>query len=676
MKKMKEMKRMKRMKEMKKMKIYILLLLLIVSASGLQAQVSIGSEAEPAASAVLDLNSGGNGKRGLLLPRIALTSETDAETILSPATGLMVYADGTAGLAAGVYVWDGEKWKGATNEPEPCDVPAQPSVISGTTPVCASTTGLIYSVTNVNGVTYDWTTPAGWSITAGQGTNSITVTSGTEGGSISVTPSNDCGDGTARTLPVTISNKPATPGTITFTPAVANPLNLNGTFTASVAAVTNATSYTWVMPDGSGLEITSGTNTRTVTIKATTSGSKAMTGLTVKANNDCGSSTAKAGAGTLTVNDCTAAPAITAPTADQTIAAVNQNAVSPSLSVTATGNGGAVDYQWQKSTTGTGGWSNVTDGGTVATYSAPTTASGTVYYQCIVTNTCGSTTSKKFTVTVNDCSAAPTISDPTADAIIAVDRNAPSPSLSVTATGNGGAVDYQWQKSTTGTGGWSNVTGGGTAATYNAPTTASGTVYYQSIVTNTCGSTTSAKFTVTVSEFEYSSAGLDLVVGENTYKTWVFPGTLGRWMTSNSKEGTYEFDSYILPASAGYTPGPGERGYYYYPDQASSACPVGWHLPTVNEVGSLSVYLFGCENSNVRVEWFRESAGKKATRSSSNASRLWIGWDDLVSLFPVGAAYDENCDISKSLLSTDYPINHNGSGAPDSAATSVRCIED
>jgi len=99
------------------------------------------------------------------------------------------------------------------------DIPAQPSIISGATTSCQGATGLTYSVTNVGGVTYTWTVPTGWSITAGQGNNSITVTAGTASGNISVTPSNACGNGTARTLAVTTATAPTLPTAGTHTPS-------------------------------------------------------------------------------------------------------------------------------------------------------------------------------------------------------------------------------------------------------------------------------------------------------------------------------------------------------------------------------------------------------------------------------------------------------------------------
>jgi len=68
------------------------------------------------------------------------------------------------------------------------------SAIAGANGVTKGATGLTYSVTPVSGVTtYTWTVPSGWSITKGQGSDSITVTAGTtEGhaGTITVSANN------------------------------------------------------------------------------------------------------------------------------------------------------------------------------------------------------------------------------------------------------------------------------------------------------------------------------------------------------------------------------------------------------------------------------------------------------------------------------------------------------
>lgn len=74
--------------------------------------VGIGTSS-PDASAILDINST---NKGVLAPRISLTSITDATTIPSPATGLLVYNTGTAGLSfAGYVFWNGSQWRGLDN---------------------------------------------------------------------------------------------------------------------------------------------------------------------------------------------------------------------------------------------------------------------------------------------------------------------------------------------------------------------------------------------------------------------------------------------------------------------------------------------------------------------------------------------------------------------------------
>ncbi|HNX43916.1 MAG TPA: PKD domain-containing protein [Bacteroidales bacterium] len=80
-------------------------------------------------------------------------------------------------------------------------IPAQTSAITGNATPCQGSIQS-YSVTDVSGTTYIWTVPADWSITSGQGTSSITLTTGTQNGNITVTPSNNCGSGAATTLGV------------------------------------------------------------------------------------------------------------------------------------------------------------------------------------------------------------------------------------------------------------------------------------------------------------------------------------------------------------------------------------------------------------------------------------------------------------------------------------------
>ena len=75
-------------------------------------------------------------------------------------------------------------------------IPTAAGAITGSLVVCPGATGLTYSVGDVlYATTYTWTVPAGWIITNGQYSKSITVNAGTIGqnGDIYVVTSNQCG---------------------------------------------------------------------------------------------------------------------------------------------------------------------------------------------------------------------------------------------------------------------------------------------------------------------------------------------------------------------------------------------------------------------------------------------------------------------------------------------------
>nr|WP_314490529.1 hypothetical protein [uncultured Chryseobacterium sp.] len=88
-------------------KLMLIALLPVFLSSKMQAQVGIGTTT-PDSSAILHLN---DPKKGLLLTSIALTSATDALTIPSPATGLLIWNNGSGGfIPAGLYFWNNSKW--------------------------------------------------------------------------------------------------------------------------------------------------------------------------------------------------------------------------------------------------------------------------------------------------------------------------------------------------------------------------------------------------------------------------------------------------------------------------------------------------------------------------------------------------------------------------------------
>src|SRR5664280_602703 len=84
-------------------------------------------------------------------------------------------------------------------------LPNTSAITGSATPACSGT-GYIYSVTFTSGSNYLWTVPSGASITAGAGTNSITVTFGTTNGNVTVTETNASGCvGLPKTLAISLA---------------------------------------------------------------------------------------------------------------------------------------------------------------------------------------------------------------------------------------------------------------------------------------------------------------------------------------------------------------------------------------------------------------------------------------------------------------------------------------
>jgi hypothetical protein len=160
----------------------------------------------PHASARLDVT---HTSKGLLLPRLT-SAQRDA--VINPAVGLIIF-NATEGR---IEYWRGNQWMRLM------ELPMQPSTITGPTSVCQGASNVSYSVTNVPGISYNWSySGSGFTITSGAGTHAITgnFSASATSGTLTVTPSNACGNGPARSVSVTVNTSSTAPTSASASPS-------------------------------------------------------------------------------------------------------------------------------------------------------------------------------------------------------------------------------------------------------------------------------------------------------------------------------------------------------------------------------------------------------------------------------------------------------------------------
>ena len=224
------------------------------SANGaiIQGTVGIGNN-NPSAKAILDLTNGSN--KGVLLPRITSSAEAGLTGVSS---GLMFYNTTTNC----VDVYANGSWQSVYC---PCPTLSSP-VVSGPTSVCANSTGNVYTVAAVAGVTtYTWSasgTASNSNIITTSG-NSATVTAPSSGTyNVTCTISNACGAKAVGSTSTMISSS-----SIAW---VANPTSVTEGTNVTYTVTSGQTTYTWD-PTPTGWTVASGggnTNTITYTLPA------------------------------------------------------------------------------------------------------------------------------------------------------------------------------------------------------------------------------------------------------------------------------------------------------------------------------------------------------------------------------------------------------------------------
>ncbi|MBL7875554.1 MAG: DUF1573 domain-containing protein [Cyclobacteriaceae bacterium] len=374
-----------------------------------------------------------------------------------------------------------------------CALPVQPSVITKSSgSECTSSTAS-YSVTNVPGVTYAWAVSAGGTI-VGSG-NSANVTWNTTTGSrtITVTPSNSCGNGTARTLSVTVDPTPSQPSAITGSTA-----QCTGVSTAY--SVTNVPGITYTWNTGGAGTITGSGNSINVTWNS--AGAKV---LTVTPSNACGTGIARTLA--VTVNAAASQPSIIAGANAVQTGSASQYSITPESGVT---------YTWSSSPAGT-----ITGSGSSVSISWPTSGSKTI--TVTPSNSCGNGTVRTLAVTVSDCAAPAQPSIISGSATSCIGSNG---AYSVTSVGG---VSYTWDAGANGI-----VSGSGNSVTLSWTTIGTKTITVTPF--NACGAGTPRTLTVTVSQLPTQPSAI-------SGSTTICKGTSDTYSVPNVGGVTYTWDT-------------------------------------------------------------------------------------------------------------------------------------
>jgi len=150
-----------------------------------------------------------------------------------------------------------------------CVVPPAPGAVTGPAAVCQNTTGYTYSITQVPyGFVYNWTFPAGFTITSYPYSNVVTVSvSGTAAsGTASVYASSDCGaNSPSSSIAITVNPLPV--------PTVTGPSPVCQSASYNYSSQSGQSGYVWTAGDGT---ITPTANPSIVSIKWPTAGAKTV----------------------------------------------------------------------------------------------------------------------------------------------------------------------------------------------------------------------------------------------------------------------------------------------------------------------------------------------------------------------------------------------------------------
>ena len=160
---------------------------------------------------------------------------------------------------------------------------------------------------------------------------------------------------------------------------------------------------------------------------------------------------------------------------------ISSTATSMTASATTT-TGTIATYQWYKNSTNNYTGSTQIANETNATFTPPTSTTGTNYYFCEITNSWGCSTRTAISGAINVYAAPVITAQPTGATYC---QNLSATALSVTATAGGlGTPTYQWYSNTTNSNSGGTSISGATNSSYTPPTSTVGTTYYYVVINN------------------------------------------------------------------------------------------------------------------------------------------------------------------------------------------------
>jgi hypothetical protein len=222
-----------------------------------------------------------------------------------------------------------------------CPLPAPAGTITGSSSVCQTLCGYIYSVPAIaNATGYAWGLPTGGTITSGANTNIITVcySSSAISGNVSVYGTAVCGNGSPSSLAVTVNSLPM----VTLAGPASVCIGSTGNVYTTQAGMSN---YTWNVSAGGAVTAGGNAGSNTVTVTWNTLGPQTVS---VNYTNAGGCTAASPTVFNVTVN-ARPTPTITGPA----------TACAPSAGNVYTTQAGMTNYIWSVSAGGT-----ITAGGT------------------------------------------------------------------------------------------------------------------------------------------------------------------------------------------------------------------------------------------------------------------------------------------------------------------------